>query len=94
MTAGAFSRLAQSVLRHLGEDAFLRGAGPYKVVIEHGVRVHEDASEAAYVRSIATILSSLNPSKGDSLVVGSKSYKLEMKYEDDGETESWILLET
>jgi hypothetical protein len=69
--SGAFERLARSVLRHLGQDAFLvQGTNPpvaTKVNIERGVELTGEYGDAVVTRDVATVDASVNPRVGDEL---------------------------
>ncbi len=69
--ARAFSRLAERVLAHLGEDALLRGAYCGRVNIEHDVEVAQ--GQMSVSRSVATIMKSAAAARGDALVHGVES---------------------
>jgi hypothetical protein len=101
MAISAFSRAARRVLARLGEDSFLRGAPAGKVDIEHGVQftgydggyatAHGDV---AYVRSVATILSSYNPKVGDALVHPDGGFVLDVLVDEDGYSRRYTLRPT
>jgi hypothetical protein len=68
--SGAFERLARSVLRHLGQDAFLlRGAvsTPCRVNVERGVQVSGQYDDAVFTRDVATIDKKVGAKVGDIL---------------------------
>lgn len=77
---GAFERLATSVLRHLGQDAFLLVGAistPTRVNIEFGVAMAGPYDEGAFPRDVATIPAALKAKLGDSVQVGTDIYHLD-----------------
>jgi hypothetical protein len=66
--ARVFSRLAERVLAHLGEDALLRGAYCGRVNVEHDVEVAQ--GNMTISRSVATIMKTAGAAKGDALLHG------------------------
>lgn len=82
--AGAFERLATSVLRHLGQDAFLLvGATnsptttPTRANIEFGVLMDGPYQDGMFPRDVATLPCAVNAKLGDRLVVGTTTYVLD-----------------
>ena len=67
---GAFERLGKSVLRHLGQDAFLlQGATsiPTRVNVERGVELMGQYNDAVMLRDVASIGAALQTKVGDRL---------------------------
>lgn len=65
---GAQERLARSVLRHLGQDAFLvQGTTrtPTRINVQRGVEIMGQFSDAVMLRDIALIDARLKPKVGD-----------------------------
>lgn len=88
----AFTRASQSILRLLGQDAFLRGEGPYRINIEHGVQVVGDDNQFVGDRSVATIPDSLAPKTGDTLQHPDGTYRLDGIYQRNGVNTRFVLL--
>lgn len=76
----------------MGEDSFLRGEGPFKINIEHGVQVYGEDGEAILDRDVATISASLYPKVGDVLVHPDGTFKLDAKFQDNGFNPRFILI--
>jgi len=79
---GAFERLGQSVLRRLGQDAFLlRGAvsTPTRANVEFDVAVStpDGYNEGAFMRDVVTLPSNTQPKIGDVVQIGADSYILD-----------------
>lgn len=77
---GAFERLAQSVLRHLGQDAFLLSGAdttPTRANIEHAVALAGPYDDGAFPRDVATLSAALGAKLGDRLRIGSDTYTLD-----------------
>ena len=95
MATGAFGRLAKSVLRRLGQDAFLHSGvtiTPCRVNIEHGVQTTGEYSDAVFERDVATFdLAEVQPKSGDTLVHPEGAYKLDGKLQDNGYTTRYTL---
>ena len=96
-----FRQATTSALAILGEGAVLRGTVQCKVAVEDGVQLAgldtefetaRDTRNAVMVRSVATISSEHNPKVGDSLVISSTNYKLDVLLEDAGPFRRFILL--
>lgn len=87
---GVFGRLAKSVLRRLGQDAFLHSGVsilPCRVNIEHGVQVTGEYGDATFERDVATFdLSEVQPKQGDGLVHPDGNYKLDGLLQNNGYT--------
>ena len=78
--SGAFERLATSVLRHLGQDAFLlvgATSTPTRVNIEFGVSMSGPYDDGAFSRDVATLPSAAGAKLGDRLQLGSGTYLLD-----------------
>ena len=78
--AGAFERLATSVLRHLGQDAFLLVGAistPTRANIEFGVAMAGPYDDGAFPRDVATVPAALRAKLGDRLTVGLDTYLLD-----------------
>lgn len=78
--AGAFERLAQSVLRHLGQDAFLlvgATSTPTRVNIEHAVAMAGPYDDGAFPRDVATLPAAAKAKLGDSVQIGTDVYLLD-----------------
>ena len=78
--AGAFERLATSVLRHLGQDAFLlvgATSTPTRANIEFGVAMAGPYDDGAFPRDVATLPAALKAKLGDSVQVGTDIYQLD-----------------
>jgi hypothetical protein len=95
MATGAFARLAKSVLRHHGKDAFLHSGvtvTPCRVAVEHGVQVTGEYGDAVFERDVATLdLSVVQPRSGDTLVHPDGTYKLDGKLQDTAYTTRYTL---
>lgn len=93
--AGAFERLAKSVLRRLGKDAFLHSGAtitPCRVNIEHGVQTTGEYGDAVFERSVATLhLAEVSPKQGDILVHPDGTYELDGKMQANGQTVRYTL---
>lgn len=87
-----FKRMSEGVLAVMGEDSLLRGEGPYKINIEHGVQVYGDDSTVVVERSVATISADRNPKKGDVLVHPDGTYKLDAIFADNRGNPRFILI--
>lgn len=88
----AFNSLTKAVLAILGKDGFLRGNVPCRVNIEHGVQVAGYEEDATYARSVATIVSTLNPRKGDALKHPDGEFVLDGLVADNGYTQRWTVV--
>lgn len=64
----------------------MRGNVPCRVNIEHGVQVQGYEEDATFERSVATILKSLAPKKGDTLTHPDGSFVLDGMVTDNGYT--------
>jgi hypothetical protein len=96
-----FRQATTSALALLGEGAFLRGDVACQVNVEDGVEfagldtefeATRESRNAVLVRSVATISSEVNPKVGDALMVGTRSYKLDVLVEDAGPFRRFVLL--
>lgn len=96
-----FRDATATALSTIGEGAVLRGSVQCQVAVEDGVQLggldteFETAREtrnATMVRSVATIASDVNPRVGDSLAIGSQSYKLDVLLDDAGPFRRFVLL--
>ncbi len=83
--------MTQSVLSLLGQDAFLRSTIPCKVNIERSVQVTE--GDMIYERDVATIDNRHSPAVGDRLTHPFGEYKLDRKFQDNGYSTRFILIE-
>lgn len=100
MARDPFARATQSVLRHTGKDALLRGEPAGKVDIEHGVEVYErhGDGEATFSRTVATIDTAYSPKSGDELVILDaasnpvQTYKLGRLVREDGYTKAHVAI--
>lgn len=106
--SSVFGRMTESVLSLLGEDAFLRGAVPCKVNIEHGVQLVGMDAERAASRGdlvvnldVATIAKRHEPKGGDSVSFpiggtgphAGRNFRLETMIEDNGFSRRYTVLE-
>lgn len=94
MTLDVFKRMTQGVLSRLGEDSFLRTTVPCRVALEHGVEtfgLDAQGNQMLYLRSIATIDSSLAPKVGDALSHPDGNYILDVIHADDGTSVDFIV---
>jgi len=92
--AGAFERLAASVLRCLGQDAFLhQGAStiPCRANIERGVQVMGSYDDAVFVRDVATLPASVGAKVGDELQHPMGNFVLDGLLADNGYTQRFTL---
>lgn len=92
--SGAFERLARSVLRHLGQDAFLlRGmtSTPCKANVERGVQVMGQFDDAVFSRDVATLDASLGAKVGDELQHPMGNFVLDGLLQDNGYTMRFTL---
>lgn len=84
----AFGRLAKSVLRRLGQDAFLLSGAhttPCRVNLEYGVQTAGPFNDAVLERTIASFDSgAVDPKIGDVLNHPDGSFKLDGKLQDAG----------
>lgn len=95
--AGAFERLAESVLNRLGQDALLISgvtSTPCKANIENGVQVAGAYDDAVYNRDVATLKKSLGAKVGDILQHPHGNYKLDGLLLDNGYTVRFTLQPT
>lgn len=91
---GAFERLAQSVLRRLGQDALLlQGSAsiPCRANVERGVQVMGAYDDAVFVRDVATLESSLGAKVGDELRHPMGNFVLDGLLADNGYTQRFTL---
>ena len=79
------------LLTRLGEQAVLRGTVDCLAAMEYGVSVSYEVGDAKFTSSeyaatvtIASVLTELDPSPGDSLTVGTKSYTIDALAGDNG----------
>ena len=70
MNPALAARLAEGVLRHMGQDAIFRGTIATRASIEHGVETMGFEGGQAFLKSVVTLPKALNPKAGDTLVVG------------------------
>lgn len=92
--AGAFERLAQSVLRHLGQDAFLLvgvTSTPVRVNIERAVNMYGPYDDGAMPRDVATLPSSAGAKLRDQIQVGGDTYVLDGNVSDNGQLARFIV---
>lgn len=78
--SGAFERLATSVLRHLGQDAFLlvgATSTPTRVNLEFGINMAGPYDDGAFPRDVATLPSAAGAKLGDRVLIGSTTYLLD-----------------
>lgn len=78
--AGAFERLAQSVLRHLGQDAFLLSGADTtttRVNVEYAVAMAGPYDDGAFQRDVATLPANLRAKLGDRLTIDGATYILD-----------------
>ena len=94
--AGAFERLAQSVLRHLGQDAFLlvgATSTPTRANIEYGVMMAGQFDDGAFPRDVASVPAALEAKLGDRLQVGAKTFALDGKVSNNGQLARFTVVE-
>lgn len=86
--AGAFERLAKSVLNRLGQDALLLSgetSTPCKANIEHGVQVAGAFDDAVFERTVATFdKTAVQPRAGDRLQHPRGNFTLDGLLSDNG----------
>jgi hypothetical protein len=78
--ASAFERLAQSVLRHLGQDAFLLAGAvstPVRANVEHDVQLQGPYEDGAFTREVVTVPASAGARTGDRVQVDGATYLLD-----------------
>ena len=89
-----FEKAANSILARLGQDAFLRGTEPCRAQIQYGVEIIDAMNEVATEQIVVTLMKSLNAKRGDSLVVGSKSFVIDSPaFQDNGTTVKHVVRE-
>lgn len=84
---GAFTRLGESVLRRLGQDAsLLQGATTTacRANLERGVQVTGMNADATFVRDVMTLPSALRPRIGDTVTLDGTDYTLDGLLADNG----------
>lgn len=86
-----FKQAGRSILLALGEDAFLRGEGPFKVNIEHSVQVFNDVGEFVGLRSVATISADAEPALGDLLQHPDGDFTLDATQQSNGVNLRFVL---
>lgn len=92
MAGDPFGRMDQRLLSRLGKEAFFRGQpDPIKVLIEHDVEIVDGNGELQGKYSMVSMPSSQAPRRGDSLVLGNDSFRIEKKLHDDGSMAECIL---
>lgn len=91
--ADPFARMAGRLLRKLGEPALLRGTVETRVSLERGVAVLGEYGQVVGMRTMATLLASDNPARGDTLVAGNESWRLDALERNDGQFARFSLLE-
>lgn len=92
MPIGAFARLSDRLLAHLGSEAVLHGAPTrHPVNVVHGVDFADANDQVAFSRSVATIHKEDMPRGGDKLQADGGRFVLDTLLKDNGYTEQWII---
>ena len=92
--AGAFERLAQSVLNRLGQDAFLLDGAitiPCRANLEHGVQVAGAFDDAVFSRTVVTLSKSVGARQGMELHHPEGVYVLEPLLTENGHTQRFVV---
>lgn len=93
VSSGAFSRASSRLFAHFGEEAVFRG-GPDTVVVvlSRNVELIGENGQVDRLVTTASLPASLNPRKGDPLVVGMESWTLDAPLRGAADMVEWVLL--
>lgn len=103
MPLKSFDRLANRVLARLGENAVLRSDTECRVNIEYNSEVAGTEGQMVFSRPVGTMLKSLQPRLGDTLVlvddqgspIPGETFKIDSPpFEENGVTARYVLLKT
>lgn len=78
MNPALAARMAEGVLRHMGQDAVIRGSTPTRASIEHGVETLAFEGTQVFLKSVVTLPKATLPKVGDTLAfVGGESFVID-----------------
>lgn len=83
MTAATFSRMVDSILAHLGEDALLRGSVSTRAHVEYNVQMVDRHGNVFVAQHVITLAKNNSPAPGDSVLIGGVTYTLETMTDDN-----------